>query len=76
MTKLILLSRSLAKAPKYSDVYVTSTFTVHVCMYAYVYTVVYVIHVKKRDSSLFNAHAINKWELLSLQDTVVFLDYR
>jgi len=60
LTKLQLPSRSLAKAPKHSDMYVTSTFKVYVCMYRHMYTVVYLTHSKKQGSSQVTAHTINK----------------
>jgi len=75
MTKLIPPSRSLAKAPKHSDMYVTSAFKVHVCMYGHIYTVIYLTHTKKRGACQVTAHTINKWELVPLRGTVVFLDY-
>lgn len=39
-------------------------------MYGHMYAVVYLTHFKKRGFSKVTAHTINKWELVSSQDTV------
>jgi len=54
MTKLVHPFRSLAKAPKHSDMYVTSTFKLCVFMYRHIHIVVYLRHSTKRGSSQFN----------------------